>query len=395
VLFELLDYIVVGSGAGGATVAKELSFAGKKVILLESGKELPLGCASTAYSILPSSVEVWQAICLGGSTIVTMGNATRGMIDGKLEPFYSKAEVDMGVHPVPVSHIGMGTKLLLSSSKDWKIMPKAIDFSKCKSCGLCSLSCPHTAKWDATFYVKQAVSRGCSLATETPVKKVLIKRGRVMGVEAFDGRAFKSKEVILSAGAIETPRILMRSGFESVGKGLFVDTFVTVGGVKEGVHLNSELNMALYINRNDYLLAPHYSSFLFPYITSKGGKPEPSDILGVMVKIKDEPTGEVKLDKIIKGLSNKDMDLLDNGKKEASNILITAGVESKTIVSTFPRGMHPGGTCASLVNHSLETEIESLYISDASIIPEPLGMPPMLSIVAISKKLSHFLLGRA
>jgi choline dehydrogenase-like flavoprotein len=89
------------------------------------------------------------------------------------------------------------------------------------------------------------------------------------------------------------------------------------------------------------------------------------------------------------------MDLLDKGKKEASKILIAAGVKAGTIVSTFPRGTHPGGTCASLIDRSLETDIGSLYISDASIIPAPLGMPPMLSIVATSKRLSRLLLGRA
>jgi choline dehydrogenase-like flavoprotein len=132
-----------------------------------------------------------------------------------------------------------------------------------------------------------------------------------------------------------------------------------------------------------------------PYLTSKSLKVQSSDILGVMVKIEDEPTGEVKPDKIIKGLSSRDMDLLDKGKKEASKILIAAGVKAGTIVSTFPRGAHPGGTCASFIDRSLETDVESLYISDASIIPAPLGMPPMLSIVAMSKRLSSLLLGRA
>ena len=39
---QYYDAIVVGSGPGGATVAKELSVKGKKVLLLEWGDNNPL-----------------------------------------------------------------------------------------------------------------------------------------------------------------------------------------------------------------------------------------------------------------------------------------------------------------------------------------------------------------
>ncbi|MEM4658634.1 MAG: FAD-dependent oxidoreductase, partial [Candidatus Methanosuratincola sp.] len=71
------DYIVVGSGAGGATVAKELSTAGKSVLLLEKGREMEPGMESKAYSVIRSGVEIWLAECLGGTTTVSMGNAVR------------------------------------------------------------------------------------------------------------------------------------------------------------------------------------------------------------------------------------------------------------------------------------------------------------------------------
>lgn len=393
----MFDFIVAGSGAGGATAAKELSCGGKKVLLLEKGKPVQQGAASKAYEIIPAEVEIWQAVCLGGTTGVTMGNAVRSPLNTKLDPYFAEAEEEMDAWTVPLSKMGPATRLLLDLSKDWIPMPKAIDHNACRSCGVCSFGCPSGAKWDATAYVRDAVSHGCTVATNTLVKRVMIEQKRAVGVETADGRVFKGKAVILAAGAIETPRILMRSGFEFVGQGLFVDTFITVGGVKRGVGLSKELNMALYMKGDGYLLSPHYSRLILPEITKKGIEAKATDILGLMVKISDDPAGEVKHTSVVKGLTAGDAELLDRGRKEAMDLLLRAGVEEATIVETRLRGAHPGGTCSGVVRSPVKpwTEVDSLYISDASVIPGPFGLPPMLTIVAISKLLSSKLLGRA
>jgi choline dehydrogenase-like flavoprotein len=390
----LFDFIVVGSGAGGATVAKELSTAGKKVLLLERGLQLPPRKSSKAYSILKSDVEVWHTQCLGGTTLVTMGNAVRGRLDGLLSHYYAEAEKELGVTPVPEDHLGMATKSLLPLSKEWIRMPKAIDFSKCRGCGHCSLGCPTSARWDATAYVREAISCGCKVSTNSDVKKVVIKGNRVAGVETSDGKTFEAGGVILAAGAIETPRILWRSGITSAGRGLFVDTFVTVGGVKRKIAMDRELGMSAFIKRDGYLLSPHYSSFLPNLIEKKSVSIKSSDILSIMVKIEDEPIGEVTPNGIVKTISRRDSALLESGKREAIELLLRAGVDKDTIVSVHPRGAHPGGTCSNMVRSPLDasTEIESLYISDASIIPGPFGLPPMLTVIALAKRLSSVLL---
>lgn len=392
-MFELYDYIVVGSGAGGATVAKELSAAGKKVLLLEKGLQLPPRKVSKAYTILKSDVEVWHAQCLGGTTVVTMGNAIRSRLYG-LSHYYAEAERELGVTTVPEDHLGMATKLLLSLSSEWAKMPKAIDFSKCRGCGHCSIGCPTSARWDATAYIREAISCGCKVSTNSNIKKVVMKGKRVAGVETSDGKTFEAGDVILAAGAIETPKILWRSGITSAGKGLFVDTFVTVGGVKRGISMDRELGMSAFLKRDGYLLSPHYSSFLPNLIENKGVSIKPSDILSIMVKIEDEPIGQITPNGIVKTISQRDSNLLESGKHEAIELLARAGVDEDTIVSVHPRGTHPGGTCSNIVKSPLEasTEIDSLYISDASIIPGPFGMPPILTVIALAKRLSSVLL---
>ena len=45
-----------------------------------------------------------------------------------------------------------------------------------------------------------------------------------------------------------------------------------------------------------------------------------------------------------------------------------------------------------VVDKNQETKINNLFVSDASFFPSPLGLPPILTIVALSKKLSKYLL---
>ena len=388
----MFDYIVVGSGAGGATVARELSNANKNVLVLERGPKTEKNTANNTYSIIPSAVEIWNTECIGGATKVTMGNAVRSSNDS-LAASYELAEKDLGVFQVPETHIGYATKMLLDCSNDWIRMPKAIDFRKCVRCGRCAYGCPNGARWDSSAYLTEAAHNGAKISDLVNVKKVVIEKKRVRGIETSEGKKFEASSVVLSAGGIETPRILMRSGINDVGKGLFVDTFITVGGVKKDAGLNKELGMALVMRREGYLLSPHYSAFVMPYLASKGINAKPSDVLSLMVKIEDEPDGEVFLDGVTKTVSQKDSVLLNKGREDATNLLLEAGVEENTIVSTYYRGTHPGGTCSKAVTGSYGTDIEGLYIADASVIPGPFGLPPMLTIIAIAKKLSSLLIG--
>ncbi|MCQ5337074.1 MAG: GMC family oxidoreductase N-terminal domain-containing protein [Candidatus Methanomethylicia archaeon] len=388
-------FIIVGSGAGGATIAKELACVGKEVLIIERGSEIPTINASKSYNIVQSGIEIWHNICLGGTTLVSLGNAVRANID-ELNDFYLEAERELNVKNVPYHHMGNATKMLLEVSSDWKVMPKHIDFSKCKSCGKCPFGCPYNAKWDSTHFIREALMRGAKLMLNSPVEKVIIKNNKAIGVKLLNGKEIFGDTIILSAGSIETPRILIRSGIDYVGDNLFVDAFITIGGIikdkKPG--LNKELNMAIFIKREDYLISPHYSTFLLPNLLSRGIKANPDDIIGLMVKIADEPIGIVSEDKVLKNLTKRDLEKLEKGKKEAEELLLRVGVDYDSIVSTHIRGAHPGGTCSKITN-GYEPILESLYLSDASTIKGPFGLPPILTIISKAKKLSSILTSRA
>ena len=73
---------------------------------------------------------------------------------------------------------------------------------------------------------------------------------------------------------------------------------------------------------------------------------------------------------------------------------MNAGVNPMTLVSTSPRGAHPGGTAAlgEIVDDNLETIISGLFVADASVFPEAPGGPPLLTIIALAKRLAKYLL---
>ena len=99
---------------------------------------------------------------------------------------------------------------------------------------------------------------------------------------------------------------------------------------------------------------------------------------------------------VIKTNTIEDIRYLAEGAATAGSILEKAGVDPKTIGSTVYRGAHPGGTApiGKTVDSNLETEIEGLFVSDASVLPISPGKPPILTILALSKRLADYLKNR-
>ena len=113
----------------------------------------------------------------------------------------------------------------------------------------------------------------------------------------------------------------------------------------------------------------------------------------MMIKIGDEGSGKVCMDHIERYSTAKDVGLLSKGSAAAGAILKEAGVDPTTITSTIARGAHPGGTAAigEIVNKNLETEISGLFTADASVFPMAPGAPPILTIIALARRLGRYI----
>lgn len=400
----VLMVIVVGSGAGGATVARELALAGIPVKIIEKGPAIQSKKAFNYYDPSEEGMDILKTSCVGGSTLVAVGNGVR-VLENELKTIgldisreLDEIEQDLEIGPMPDSHIGAGTKLLMESAQSMGIniqkMPKFIRSKDCSPCGQCSFGCPKNAKWSAADFVSEAQKAGAELISETEVTDLIVEKGRIIGVKVLknsEETSFLSEIVILSLGGVETPRLLQKAGINA-GNNFFMDTFITVGGLLKDVGFKNEVQMNALIIKENFILGPHFSTFLADQLKEKGATDK--DILGFMIKIGDESSGYVGPENIVKTNSLRDVRFLAEGAALAGAILVEAGVNPDTIVSTHPRGAHPGGTAAigDVVDENLETSIDGLFVADASVLPTAPGAPPLLTIMALSKRLAKHII---
>ncbi|HEX9915308.1 MAG TPA: FAD-dependent oxidoreductase [Candidatus Bathyarchaeia archaeon] len=415
--------LIVGSGVGGATIAKELSARGGNVTILEAGAYPKIGTEWRATKFYTGGVmgpgefsvdkvEILRTIMVGGSSMVTIGNGVRTLqsefrsLGIDLEEEFREAESELKIVPCPEENMGERTKLLRKASEelgfDCKPMPKYIDFSRCAGCGGCAVGCVHGAKWSSRNYLGESLKNGAKLKTGNRVLEVIHRGGQVEGVKAQTPEGVKEIEadtVILSAGGIGTPIIMQNSGLEA-GSHLFADTFVNTFGVMREAAFRSELGMATIIDEfhdsEGYILSPFMEGPLdlltdrIP-LTRKLIIPNLKKVIGVMAKTRDSPNGKVNADgSILKPVPEVDQAKIDKGHEKSRLLLEAAGADPKTIFRTHVRAAHPGGTAAvgQVIDENLETEVSGLYVCDCSAFPDTPGKPPVLTIVALAKYLA-------
>lgn len=421
------DYVIVGSGAGGATLAKELTTKRKSVAVVEKGKkENKLGGFFDCYryydvnriTMMPpkskeSGVVVWRSFMAGGPTVVCCGNGVRCLekelaefgID--LEEEFQHAEEEMRISPYDIRRLSSGGKRILEASTElgykMEAMPKFIDPKKCRRCGNCQYGCAYGAKWTAVEYLDEAEKNGADIFYNHIVDKVIIENGTAKGVSLTKGKTARidADAVILSAGGLATPVIMQNSGLDKAGSKFFEDMLVNTYGIAEGLDQTNEPTMAIvdheFHKSEGFILSPflHPSRPIRYYELGIRGMMMPTKgMLGIMAKTADDSIGRVYPDgSFSKTITDADRKRLDRGAEVSKEILLKAGADSKSIVHSNISGGHPGGTAAigEIVDSNLQTEVNNLFACDASVLPTAPGLPPILTIVALAKRLAKTL----
>lgn len=385
--------IVIGSGAGGAATARYLAEKGHDVLVIERGPEVPGKDAGKYYANVEAGVRLMRTFCLGGTTMVSGGNALR-CLEGELKALgidlsehYAAVENELDVQLLPDDLLGDGTRLLMEAARTIGFpvhrMPKFINPDLCCKDGGCAFGCPSDARWSALQFIRKAEGYGAKVVTDTIVDEIIVRQGEAAGVRCGK-EVFKDDLVVLAAGALETPTFL--SALSLPTSNLFADTFVSIGGLLPEIGMNRDVPMGSYIPFHGGIILPHYSRSLYSLMNERGILAKPDDIIGLMVKIKDDDAGSVN-DTIQKDVSVADAHRLIAGSTYAASILTEAGSDPATFVIAPLRGSHPCGTAriGVSVDTNLETAIPGLYVTDASVLPSAPGAPPILAIIALAR----------
>lgn len=261
------DAVIVGSGPGGATMARELSRKGKKVILCEKGKyDKRFGYSVLLLTMMDGmgltfskeGTWVFRPKTVGGASVVFCGTAfkppawLKDKFNIDLETEVEELYREIPIQALPDSLVGPAARNIMDSARalgmDWGLLDKFIRPEKCKpNCGKCALGCPEPgAKWTAREYIEEGQRNGVQLLMRTRVDRVLSENGTAVGVRAkgpdgwFDIRA---NTVILSGGGQGTPPILQRSGIYDAGQGFFIDPMVYVMGKTKNPGCLNEIPM--------------------------------------------------------------------------------------------------------------------------------------------------------
>lgn len=253
------DVVVVGTGAGGAVVGRELAERGYAVVFVEEGdfkhRDEFDGSSVRAlrqfhratFSVGNVAMPILVGKMVGGSTTINGGTCFRtpsGVLDDWCErlgtdafspaamaPHFERVERILEVEPTPKKYVGPIADIMARGcdSFGWSHSVIARNAPDCDGSGFCDFGCRREAKRSTQIsYLPTAFERGAMLLTGATVRRVLLEGAKAVGVEAESKKGrrvrVRARAVVLAGGALPTPLLLLQQGLanrsDQVGRNL-------------------------------------------------------------------------------------------------------------------------------------------------------------------------------
>jgi choline dehydrogenase-like flavoprotein len=477
--------------APAAVVAKELAEAGREVVLLEQGghytKEdftqredemLPLLYEDMGQrATVDQSILILQGRTVGGSTVHNLcycfrtpepilekwrrEAGVRELTAADLLPSFERVERMLKVKPIRPDEVNaLNNKIRTGCEKlGYSGFVTNHNREQCTQSGFCLLGCPFDAKQSMLItYVPAADRAGARLYADCPVRRIVAGAGRVRRVEAEVVDALGRQRhrvtvtanvVVLCAGAINTPALLLQSGIANangrIGRTLHLHPSVLMSGVyDEDIYGYRGIPQSYYVDEfidlehdpdSGYILMPVYG---FPVMTASQlpgfGRAHfrmmqnYHRMVGILVLMHDQSSGTVQIDRrgrpqIRYTVNAAEQQRFAEGLQHCAEILFASGAKHVIAPYTQPvvlepddsldvfleRGVrqgdipiastHPQSTCpmgedktrAVVNSYGQSHELPNLFICDMSVFPTSLGAPPQISTASLADRTAHYI----
>lgn len=290
------DVCIVGSGAGGAVMAKELTDGGRRVVLLEKGRRFSrTDFTQLEEEMIPQlyedagtratsdqSILILHGRGVGGTTLVNNNICLRApefVLDEwsrqgleQLSPqafnrHYDRVEREISVSRIKDEDVSRNDQIFHQGAERIGLQPKRFAHNRlhCIGCGFCMAGCAYDRKQNtALTYLPKAEQGGAQVLPDTEVERIERQGSRVLAMmasqrnpQAPGGKQslrIQAKVFVIAGGSISTPVLLLKNGFgrlnHNIGRHLTLHPILpNIGIMPEPVCFNEGVPQCEYVDR--------------------------------------------------------------------------------------------------------------------------------------------------